>query len=234
MKTDPDTGRPEAHVSNRRLGVQLGASAQLYRPEAMCAEDFRSKDDKLCCPRQIAELLCEDLGKVAMALEALEPDFGRRGVHHGAAPEVRGGAGLQPRGGTTATLPLRAARRLGRRRSHPRLSGGGVSHVFLQAARRGEERDEMARARRRGGRGKAQTKMKHADGNTWEAQEEWRDELSGNFCVPDELVGETRRRLLAQNMIPRITMKDRFWARRMAKGPLSICVHPEDWPAIRA
>ena len=103
MKTDPDTGRPEAHVSNRRLGVQLGASAQLYRPEAMCAEDFRSKDDKLCCPRQIAELLCEDLGKVAMALEALEPDFGRRGVHHGAAPEVRGGAGLQPRGGTTAT-----------------------------------------------------------------------------------------------------------------------------------
>ena len=73
VATNPDSGRPEAHVNSRRLGVLLDVAAQLYKPEAICKEAFEHHGDKLCCQRQIAAILDLDLGHVCNELEALEP-----------------------------------------------------------------------------------------------------------------------------------------------------------------
>ena len=43
--TDPDTGRGEAHLQERRLGALLDVTAQLYMPEAMCAAAFERAED---------------------------------------------------------------------------------------------------------------------------------------------------------------------------------------------
>ena len=61
---DPDTGRPEALVNSRRLGV-LDVAAQLYRPSEICAEAFEHHDDKLCCQRQIASILARASARCA-------------------------------------------------------------------------------------------------------------------------------------------------------------------------
>ncbi len=61
VAADPDSGRPEAHVNSRRLGM-LNVAAQLYKPEANCKKAFEHHGDKLCCPRQIAAVLDLDVG----------------------------------------------------------------------------------------------------------------------------------------------------------------------------
>ena len=69
---DPDTGRPEALVNSRRLGM-LHATAQLYKPETICKEAFEHHSDRPCCQRQIASILGVSLSEVCEHLEDLEP-----------------------------------------------------------------------------------------------------------------------------------------------------------------
>ena len=72
VATDPDTGRAEAHVSSRRLGL-LDIAAQLNRPDDICTEAFEQHSDKRCCQRQNASIQGQSLEEVCNQFGELDP-----------------------------------------------------------------------------------------------------------------------------------------------------------------
>ena len=93
VATDPDSGRAEAHVNSRRLGV-LDTAAQLYRPDDICKEAFEQHYDLLCCQRQIASILGKDLEQVCHQLDELDPLASTDGVQCTSSAGFREGEGI--------------------------------------------------------------------------------------------------------------------------------------------
>ena len=56
MITTPTADGPQVSVTDRPLGARPSLSGLLF-PEALCAAAFEDREDKMCVPRQIAQVL---------------------------------------------------------------------------------------------------------------------------------------------------------------------------------
>ena len=59
-------------VTERSLGVHPGSLSSLPCPEAICESAFDTRDDKLCCIRQIAEVTKTSVEQVADLMDVCE------------------------------------------------------------------------------------------------------------------------------------------------------------------
>ena len=71
MATAPSADGPRVSVTDRPLGARPSLSGLLF-PEALCAAAFEDRDDKMCVPRQIAQVLGASFDQVVDELDECE------------------------------------------------------------------------------------------------------------------------------------------------------------------
>ena len=70
MTTTPSPDGPRVSVADRPLGARPRLSGLLF-PEALCAAAFEDRDDKMCVPRQIAQVLGANFDQVVDELDSV-------------------------------------------------------------------------------------------------------------------------------------------------------------------
>jgi hypothetical protein len=74
MITTPAAAGPVVQITDRPLGTQP-IICSLPFSDQICEEAFSSHGDMLCVPRQLAAILCDDMGVICLQLDRIETEI---------------------------------------------------------------------------------------------------------------------------------------------------------------
>ena len=230
----PDSGKGEVYldegtVNHRRMGV-LDVRHQLYKHEAICKEAFEVHDDKKCCARQIAAVLGLDFNEVCEMLSSVSTAFANG---EGCSPQEiydfaeKYNYGMVCLHNNVPTLsrrgdPILAFQILGNHGYF--FKKNSVAKTVLKWVVPESSREQLKRKYRLD---KAWERPLH-----FEVGVDLGSKGAHHYFCHDDEVAAIRRHLLANKIVPKISLRGPMQIRNMSWSNTKISVLCEDWEKV--